>query len=83
MIYQQLFDHMKDEHDLILVESEIQEIVRIARKVQEADSFCPECGYPKNMEIREILENVMYWESCPDDYREEIKNYLSIELRER
>ena len=30
-------------------------------------------------EIREILDNVTYWETCPDDYKEKIKNYLSSE----
>lgn len=28
-------------------------------------------------EILEILENVMYWETCPDDYKEKIKAYLN------
>jgi hypothetical protein len=28
-------------------------------------------------EIREILENVVWWESCPDDYKEKITTYLA------
>ena len=43
MIYQQLFDHMKDEHDLILVESEMREIVRIVSNLIEI-SICPNCA---------------------------------------
>ena len=27
-------------------------------------------------EIIEILENIMYWDTCPDDYKEKIKKYL-------
>lgn len=30
-------------------------------------------------EIIEILENLLYWETCPDDYKETIKKYLSSE----
>jgi hypothetical protein len=32
-----------------------------------------------NKEIKEILENVMYWDTCPDDYKSKIKNYLETQ----
>jgi len=34
-------------------------------------------------EIRDILENVMYWDTCPADYKEKIKNYLSSEPQQQ
>ena len=27
-------------------------------------------------EIKEILENVVYWETCPKDYKDKINAYL-------
>lgn len=35
MNYQELFNHMHDEHDLILLEEEMQEIIYIVNKMQE------------------------------------------------
>lgn len=35
MNYQELFNYMHDEHDLILLESEMQEIINIVNKMQE------------------------------------------------
>ena len=30
-------------------------------------------------EIKEILENVTYWDSCPQDYKDKINEYLTSE----
>ncbi len=30
-------------------------------------------------EIKEILENVVYWETCPQDYKDKINTYLKSE----
>ena len=30
-------------------------------------------------EIKEILENVVYWETCPKDYKDKINAYLKSE----
>ena len=30
-------------------------------------------------EIKEILENVVYWETCPQDYKDKINAYLKSE----
>lgn len=35
MDYQELFNHMHNEHDVILLESEMQEIVNIVNKMQD------------------------------------------------
>lgn len=35
MDYQELFNHMHDEHNLILLESEMQEIINIVNKIQD------------------------------------------------
>jgi len=29
------------------------------------------------MEIREILKNITYWDTCPEDYKIKIKEYLT------
>lgn len=39
MDYQELFNHMCDEHDLILLESEMQEIINIVNKMQETEEI--------------------------------------------
>jgi hypothetical protein len=31
-------------------------------------------------EIKEILENVVYWDSCPKDYKDKINAYLAIDI---
>jgi hypothetical protein len=36
-IYQPLFDHMHDEHGLILLDSEMQEIIHIVNKIQSKE----------------------------------------------
>ena len=30
-------------------------------------------------EIKEILENIVYWDSCPQDYKDKINDYLTSE----
>lgn len=30
-------------------------------------------------DIKEILENVVYWETCPQDYKDKINTYLKSE----
>jgi len=30
-------------------------------------------------EIKEILENIVYWDSCPQDYKDKINSYLTSE----
>jgi len=39
MDYQELFNHMHDEHDLILLESEMQEIIHIVNKMQNEEDY--------------------------------------------
>ncbi len=29
--------------------------------------------------LRNILENIVHWDTCPDDYREDIQAYLESE----
>jgi len=36
-LYQELFDHLAEEHDLILLQSEMQEIINIIEKHQAAN----------------------------------------------
>lgn len=39
MNYQELFNHMIDEHDLILLEEEMQEIIYIVNKMQDDEEI--------------------------------------------
>ncbi len=42
MNYQKLFNHLRDEHGLILVESELMEIVNAMQ--EDCKDVCPCCG---------------------------------------
>lgn len=40
-----LFDHLLEQHDLTLVESELNDIIHIVRKQEK---YCGSCGEPKD-----------------------------------
>ena len=59
-MYQELFNHMEREHGLTLLESEMQEIVRICNKIvkseDEDDNLkCHQCGEPTKVPNRIII----------------------------
>ena len=53
--YQELFEYMSNEHGVILLQSELQDIVRIVKRIDTTD-FGFEVGY--DFEDKEIDDNI-------------------------
>lgn len=65
--YQELFNHLHNEHGLILLESQMQDIIHIVNKMKVPD---------RESELIEMLETIM--NTTPDKALHfEIKNLLS------
>jgi len=56
MKYQKLFDHMREAHGLILLESEMEEIVRVVNECKsdnDSSLCCPECLSLRVLEFKD------------------------------
>jgi len=42
--YQELFEHMRNDHGVILLESELQEIISIVERIDTDETEIYECG---------------------------------------
>lgn len=71
--YQKLFNHMSEEHDLTLLLSEMQEIVRICRQIDRAE-------YEAMKADAERLNTLM--DMSGEYYQESIKHQFVGRLRE-
>lgn len=58
-MYQELFNHLSNEHGLILLESEMSEIIHIVNKMKSPD---------REDEMREMLEKIRDGKIRPREY---------------